>query len=137
MEIWLSTLDRSKIFRFPYINPKEVTFSSELNTEIFTSSTGEELMLIGKEKLKEIKINSFFPGKLYKWLPFNLFLAPACLKFINDHRNDKLLVTVISSENSFVMRCCISSFEYNKKLNSDIEYSITLKQYNSKNKGVL
>lgn len=133
MEIWLSTLDRSKVFRFPYINPKEVKFSSELNTEIFTTSVGEELMLIGKEKLKEIKIDSFFPGKLYKWLPFNAFLSPVCLKFINDHRKDKLLLTVVSFERSFVMKCCISNFEYHKKLNSDIEYSITFKQY----KGVL
>lgn len=137
MEIWLSTLDRSKIFRFPYINPKEVKFLSELNTEIFTSSSGEELMLIGKEKLREVKIDSFFPSKLYSWLPFNAFLAPVCLKFINDHRKDKLLLTVVSLERSFVMKCCISSFEYHKKLNSDVEYSITLKQYNSRNKGVL
>lgn len=59
MEIYLSTLDRKNIFKFPFIESKNVSFGSSLNTETFENSLGKELTLIGEEKLKTISINSF------------------------------------------------------------------------------
>ncbi|MDY2980197.1 MAG: hypothetical protein SOR81_01105 [Fusobacterium sp.] len=134
MEIWLSTTDRKEIFRFPYINPENIQFGTKLNIENFNTSTGNTLTLVGKEGLKEIKIHSFFPHKLYRWLPFNVFLAPDCIKFIKGHLEEVLLLTVVSIENTFVMSCCISNFEYYKKINGDIEFDMTLLEYRAKSK---
>lgn len=135
MEIWLSTTDRKEIFRFPYINPEKVSFKSVLNTGTFNTSSGNTLTLIGKEALREVKIQSFFPHKLYRWLPYNAFLAPMCLKFIEAHREEVLLLTVVSIEKTFVMECCITDFDYYKKTNSDIEFDISILEYREKTKG--
>lgn len=134
MEVWLSTPDRKKVFKFPYINPENIHFGTKLNIENFNTSTGNTLTLIGKESLREIKIQSFFPHKLYRWLPFYTILAPDCIKFIKEHRETVLLLTVVSVENTFVISCCISTFEYYKKINGDIEFDITLLEYRAKTK---
>lgn len=132
MEVWLSTQDRKEFFKFPYIDTEKVTFSFLLNTQEFETSSGKTLTLIGEEGLREIKISSFFPNKKYYWLPYNVFLSPTCLKFISTHRKSILTVTVISIEKTFTMKCYISSFEYTKKQNKDIDYSITLTEYINK-----
>lgn len=132
MEIWLSTQDRKDFFQFPYINSENINFSSPLNTQEFETSSGKTLTLIGEEGLKEIKISSFFPHKRYHWLPYNIFLAPACLNFISTHRKDILTLTVISAEKTFIQKCYIKDFEYTKKRNNDIDFSITLIEYTNK-----
>lgn len=132
MEIWLSTKDRKEFFKFPYLNTENINFSFPLNVQEFETSSGKTLTLIGEEGLREIKISSFFPSKKYRWLPYNVFLAPVCLKFIATHRKDVLTVTVVSVEKIFTMKCYISDFEYTKKTNKDIDYSITLKEYINK-----
>lgn len=129
MEIYLSTLDRKNIFKFPFIESKNVSFGSSLNTETFENSLGKELTLIGEEKLKTISINSFFPHKRYRWLPFLLFLAPECLAFLSKYRKSILKVTVILSETSFSYPCIIKDFTWKKKSNQDIDYSITIEEY--------
>ncbi|WP_300343389.1 hypothetical protein [Fusobacterium sp.] len=129
MEIYLSTLDRKNIFKFPFIENKNVSFSSTLNSETFENSSGKELTLIGEEKLKKISINSFFPHKLYRWMPFLSFLAPECLSFLTKHRKSILRVTVISSEITFSYPCIIKDFNWKKKANKDIDYSITIEEY--------
>lgn len=129
MEIYLSTLDRKNIFKFPFIESKNVSFGSSLNTETFENSLGKELTLIGEEKLKTISINSFFPHKRYRWLPFLSFLAPECLVFLTKYRKSILKVTVILSEASFSYSCVIKDFTWKKKSNQDIDYSITIEEY--------
>lgn len=129
MEIYLSTLDRKNIFKFPFIESKNVSFGSSLNTETFENSLGKELILIGEEKLKTISINSFFPHKRYRWLPFLSFLAPECLAFLSKYRKSILKVTIILSEASFSYPCVIKDFTWKKKSNQDIDYSITIEEY--------
>lgn len=129
MEIYLSTLDRKNIFKFPFIESKNVSFNNPLNSETFENSFGKELTLIGEEKLKTISINSFFPHKRYRWLPFLSFLAPECLAFLTKYRKSILKVTVILSETSFSYPCIIKDFTWKKKSNKDIDYSITIEEY--------
>lgn len=129
MEIYLSTLDRKNIFKFPFIESKNVSFNNPLNSETFENSLGKELILIGEEKLKTISINSFFPHKRYRWLPFLSFLAPECLAFLTKYRKSILKVTVILSETSFSYPCIIKDFTWKKKSNQDIDYSITIEEY--------
>lgn len=132
MEIYLSTLDRKEIFRLPYVNPENVSFNFPLLSSEFENSQGKTITLIGEEGLFEMQINSFFPHKLYNWLPFNFFLANDCLKFIFTHRKSVLKLVVVSLEKTFTKNIYISDFDYSKKRNGDIEYNLTLKEYCSK-----
>ena len=132
MEIYLSTLDRKNIFRFPYIDREKVDYSSPLNSEEFTNSQGKKITLIGEEGLFQMRISSFFPSKLYRWLPFNVMLAPECLKYFKIHRKSKLILTVITINQTFIKRVYIENFDYFEKTNKDVEFSLTLKEYVSK-----
>lgn len=129
MEIYLSTLDRKKIFKFPFIESKNVAFSNPLVSETFENSYGKKLTLIGEEDLRTVSINSFFPHKRYRWLPLLTFLAPACLDFILKNRKNILKVTIISSTKTIIFPCIIKDFSWKQKVNKDVEYSITLEEY--------
>ena len=107
----------------------KISLNFPLLKETFENSLGKELTLIGEEKLKTISINSFFPHKRYRWLPFLSFLAPECLAFLTKYRKSILKVTVILSETSFSYPCIIKDFTWKKKSNQDIDYSITIEEY--------
>lgn len=64
MDIYLSTLDRKNIFRFPYIDREKVDYSSPLNSEEFTNSQGKKITLIGEEGLFQMRISSFFSEQI-------------------------------------------------------------------------
>lgn len=132
MEIYLSTLDRNEIFRVPYVDTEKVSFNFPLNSSEFENSSGKTITLIGEEGLFEMQVNSFFPHKLYNWLPFNFFLASDCLKFILTHRKSVLKLVVVSVERTITKNVYISDFDYFKKRNGDIEYNLSLKEYCSK-----
>lgn len=128
-EIYLSTLNRKSVFRFPYIHRERVKFSNTTTLETFENSLGKNLTLIGDPGLRRISINSFFPAKFYPFLPRNILLAPQCVKFMLSHLKEPLVVTVVSLEKTFTMKCVIETFEYNKKWNGDVDFGLSLKEY--------
>lgn len=132
MEIYLSTLDRKNIFRFPYIDREKVAYTSPLHSEEFTNSQGKKITLIGEKGLFEVKISSFFPSRLYRWLPFNITLAPKCLKYFEIHRKSKLILTIVSINQTITKRVYIKDFDYYEKTNKDVEFNLTLTECESK-----
>lgn len=132
MEIYLSTLDKKDIIRLPVVEAEKVSFSNSLNTETFENSLGKELTLIGEEKLRTITINSFFPHKKYKFMNFASDLAPECLAYLTKHRKEVLDITVILATTSFAYPCIIKDFKYKQKQNRDIDYSLTIEEYQNR-----
>lgn len=131
MEIFLTTeeFDRKEIFRFPFIESRNVDITLPITTETFENSHGKTLTLIGEEGLRTIAISSFFPHKRYRWLPFFTTTAPECLKYIKKHRKDILRITVITLQETISFLCYIKDFNYSQRANRDIEYSITFEEY--------
>lgn len=131
-EIWLTTKDRKNFLRFPYINDEDVDYNSPLTTSTFENSNGKVLTLIGEEGLKTISIKSFFPHKLYRWLPYNVILAQEALNFISENRKKDLILTIVSPEITIIMSCIIKDFTYKRKRNHDISFNLTLEEYKDK-----
>lgn len=128
MEVYLSTKDRKVVFRFPFVQAKDVEITSDLTSETFENSQGKNLNLIGVEGIRKVSFSSFFPHKRYRWMSFFLPLASTCLDFIFKHRNDSLILTIIGSRFTFTMPCIIKEFKYKERENKDILYSISFEE---------
>lgn len=128
MEVYLSTKDRKVVFKFPFVQSKDVEFTSTLISETFENSQGKNLNLIGQEGIKKVSITSFFPHTKYRWMPFYTALAPQCLDFIFKHRNQSLILTIITSHYTITMPCIIKEFRHKERENKDVMYSISLEE---------
>lgn len=128
MEIYLSTQDRKIVFRFPFIQAKDVEITFGLISETFENSQGKNLNLIGEEDIRKISFSSFFPHKRYRWMSFFSPTASTCLDFIFKHKNKPLIITIVSTHFTFTMPCIIKEFKYKERENKDILYSITIEE---------
>lgn len=127
MEIYFSVDDNKEIIKIPYV-PPDVEIFSPLEYEMFENWKGQLLTLIGEEGLREITIESFFPGKIYKWLG-SVMLAPGYLDFFKRNRNKKFRIVVVSLSIRLNMLCTITDFTHRKKHNGDVNYSLSIKEY--------
>lgn len=128
MEIYLTTLDRKEIFKFPIVESKNVAFGTGAISEKFENSAGREIILVGKEKLRTVSIKSFFPHKVYRWLPFNSATSRECIDFITKHIADTLKLTIIGDSFSWIFPVVITDFSFNQKENRDIAFSISFEE---------
>ncbi|MCX3068422.1 hypothetical protein OQE61_13035 [Cetobacterium somerae] len=132
MEIYFSVDNNKEIFKLPYV-PPDVEFESPLDFELFETTSGKLLTLVGERGLKILTIESFFPSKFYGWLG-SITLAPLCVDFFERHRNKKLRIVVASLSIQENMECIITEFKYSKKHNGDIKYTLTVQEYINPNK---
>lgn len=59
MEIYFSVDNNKEIFKLPYV-PPDVEFESPLDFELFETTNGKLLTLVGERGLKTLTIESFF-----------------------------------------------------------------------------
>lgn len=127
MDIYFSVDHNKDILKLPYV-PPNISINYPLEFESFENNNGKFLTLIGEPGLRNISIESFFPAKLYGWLP-TVSLAPICLDFFLRNRNKKFRIVILSATVNINMLSVITNFTYKKQQNGNIKYTLEIQEY--------
>lgn len=128
MEIFFSVDNNGEVLKLPYVAPGTV-FNTPLNTSTFETTEGTTLTLVGEVGLRSFAVESFFPSRLYSWLP-NITLSDVCVAFFKKNRKKKFRVVVVSLAGvELNMQCIIKDFKYYIKQNRDINYTLEVEEY--------
>lgn len=131
MEIWLNQNETK--FRLAIL-PSEYELTSESNnTQIDIHALGE-INLIGKRKLKNISISSFFPSQNYEFCQYTGFPSPEeSVKIIEEIKNNGSLRLIITGT-PINMDVTIESFVWGENEGTkDIHFSLECKEYRKVN----
>lgn len=127
MEFWLK--QDEKEFRLP-VNPEVFEHSmGKLNMIVNVSDVGE-VNLLGKSRLSEINIESFFPYQEYYFCEYSGFPDPyKCVNLIKEFMN-RGQVRLLITETDINKIYYIEDFRYGERDGSrDVYYSISLREY--------
>ena len=136
MDVFLSVNNREEVLQLPVV-PSSFTISKPQTTEKFETVSGEEILLIGKPKLKSISIESFFPVREYLYLHHTY--NPDMWGWDYVYKIDtwiaqklpiRLIITYESSDTPINMAVAVTSFEYTLKSDGDLWYKIDFEQMN-------
>jgi hypothetical protein len=128
LDIYFSN-SNDEILKIPYV-PYDFLIGSSVNNETFETSEGKILTLKGIEGLKSFSLESFFPTTLYSFLPSTTQLSKECLEYLVNNLKENLRVIVTDGDETLInMLCTISNFNYSKKQNLDISYSLEVTEY--------
>lgn len=127
MEIWLK--QDNKKFRFAVLPPEYELTSESNNTQVIVNSLGE-INLIGKRKLKNISISSFFPKQKYSFCQYTSFPAPKeSVKIIEEMKNNGILRLTMTGT-PVNMECTIETFTWGENDGTkDINFTLEFKEY--------
>ncbi|MBV7275452.1 hypothetical protein JMF89_05560 [Clostridiaceae bacterium UIB06] len=135
MEFWL--IQDEKNFRFPVL-PSEFNIPNEINVDTFNVENFGEISFIGKSKLSNISISSFFPNEKYNFCQYSNFPKPyECVKLIKDWQQSGKPIRFIITEADAIqgvrdvnMLCIIESFIYGEKYGDrDVYFTLELREY--------
>lgn len=136
MDIFLSVNNREEVLQIP-VMPPSFTISKPQTTEKFETVSGEEILLIGKAKLKSISIESFFPIRKYPYLhhTYNPDMwgwdyVNMIDRWIEQKLPIRLIITYESSDTPINMPVAVTNFEYTVKTDGDLWYKIDFEQIN-------
>lgn len=136
MDVFLSVNNREEVLQLPVV-PSSFTISKPQTTEKFETVSGEEILLIGKPKLKSISIESFFPVREYPYLHHmynsNIWgwdYVYIIDKWIEQKLPIRLIITYESSDTPINMAVAVTNFEYTLKSDGDLWYMIDFEQMN-------
>ena len=130
MDVFLSVNNREEVLQLPVV-PSSFTISKPQTTEKFETVSGEEILLIGKPKLKSISIESFFPVREYLYLHHTY--NPDMWGWDYVYKIDtwiaqklpiRLIITYESSDTPINMAVAVTNFEYTLKSDGDLWYKI-------------
>lgn len=128
MEFWLRQ-DEER-FRFPVI-PSEYNIPNGINVDTFNVESFGEISFIGKSKLSNISISSFFPNEKYNFCQYSDFPEPyECVKLIKGWQQSGKPIRFIITETDVNMLCIIESFTYGEKYGDrDVYFTLELREY--------
>lgn len=136
MDIFLSVNNREEVLQIP-VMPSSFTISKPQTTEKFETVSGEEILLIGKAKLKSISIESFFPIRKYPYLHtkyspdmWGWDYVNMIDRWIEQKLPIRLIITYESSDTPINMPVAVTNFEYTVKTDGDLWYKIDFEQMN-------
>lgn len=130
LEVFFKVKRTNETIRLPYVFP-DLEINLPLNTSTFETSKGQELLLIGEEGLRTLSITSFFPQKLYKFIPLSLPLAIKYVDFFKRNQKEVLRIIILGDNGATNtnMLCLVTDFKYHQKKNKDIAYTLEIKEY--------
>lgn len=130
LEVFFKVKRTNETIRLPYVFP-DLEINLPLNTGTFETSKGQELLLIGEEGLRTLSITSFFPQKLYKFIPLSLPLAIKYVDFFKRNQKEVLRIIILGDNGATNtnMLCLVTDFKYHQKKNKDIAYTLEIKEY--------
>lgn len=127
MEIWLKQEDIE--YRFAIL-PQEYKMTSESNnTQVIVHTLGE-INLLGKRKLKNISLSSFFPAQKYYCCQYSSFPTPEESVRLIEKMKEKGELRLIMTGTEINMECTIESFTWGENDGTkDINFTLELKEY--------
>lgn len=127
MEIWLKQNDTS--FRFAVLPSEYSLVSTSNNTQVVINQLGE-INLIGKRKLYNISLSSFFPYQQYDFCQYTTFPTPQeSVDIIETMKNNGVLRLTITGT-PISMDCTIESFTWGENDGTkDINFTLEFKEY--------
>lgn len=131
-QLVLSFENRSEVLELPWpLQDHQIT--SPHNTYSFDTINTGEVLAIGKKKLREMTISSYFPAKPYPFLFSQTFPEPSvCIEMINKWRLSGKPIRVAIMDTDINLAMAIESFDYGKEEgdgSGDVAFTLTLKEY--------
>jgi hypothetical protein len=127
LEFWL-TQDKVKI-QLPVIPSSYSIKAANNNTSIVVEDIGE-INLLGRSKLSEISISSFFPAQKYHFCLTEPNQPYEYVKQIEVWRSSNKPIRLIITETDVNMQCSIEDFEHGEQDGTgDVHFTLSLKQY--------
>lgn len=128
MEFWLMQ-DEEK-FQLP-VPPSEYNMPSEINLDVFEVESLGEISFIGKRKLSNMSISSFFPNQKYNFCQYSNFPEPyECVKLIKKWQESGKPIRLVITETDVNMLCTIERFSYGEKFGDrDVYFTLDLREY--------
>lgn len=131
-QLVLSFENRSEVLELPW-PLQEHNISSPHNTYSFDTINTGEVLAIGKKKLRQMMISSFFPSKPYPFLFSQTFPEPSvCIEMINKWRLSGKPIRVAIMDTDINLAMAIESFDYGKEEgdgSGDVAFTLSLKEY--------
>jgi hypothetical protein len=130
MEFHLLDTTNNIDFQLPIMPDKYTLKTGNNNTVIVVEDLGE-INLLGKPKLADISIESFFPNQNYSFCQYTGFPAPYnCVKTIENWRINDITPRLIITGTDVNMLVSIEDFEHGEQDGSgDVYFTLTLKEY--------
>lgn len=127
LEIWLKQEDTE--FRFAILPPEYELTSESDNTQVSVNALGE-IALLGKRKLKNISLSSFFPYQNYECCQYTTFPAPEESVRLIEEMKEKGVLRLIMAGTEINMECTIEGFTWGENdATKDIHFTLELKEY--------
>lgn len=128
MELWLGT--ESDKIRFPILPTSlGVDRSVDISTEGLVKRS--EIPIFNGQKLKTIKIDSFFPNQEYSFCDYKGFMKPYDFAYkLQKWMQDNTVLRVIVTDTPTNMQCTISDFSTREQDGTrDLYFELTLIEY--------
>jgi hypothetical protein len=134
MDIFFSTMDRSKVIQLPVLPEEIPLFDYNFSNEEFETLEGTINLKNYKRNLFTATIESFFPSKprKYKWLKSDLDYNNGTSFFLTRiYFKEPIRYIVIGDENEELMNVpvTIESYTTTLKRNKDVAYSLSIKEF--------
>lgn len=130
MEFWLGFNNFTERLQLP-VNPPEYKVKTGNNVRIVSLANSGELALLGKGRLAEIELSSFFPVQLAPYCEYQDIPEPyeAVTQILRWKDSGKPVQFVIT-ETPVNLLCVIEDFEYGETGGTrDVEFTLGLKEY--------
>ena len=130
MEFHLVDTPNKIDFQFPILPEKYSLKTGNNNTIIIVEDLGE-INLLGKTKLADIIIESFFPNQVYSVCQYTTFSKPyVIVKMIENWRTSSITPRLIITGTDVNMLVSIETFEHGEQDGTgDVYFTLTLKEY--------
>lgn len=136
MKITFMTKDRKKVITLPIVND-DIKWGKSMNHQTVETVNNGEILILGRRKLIEVSIDSFFPSnknnvKKYVYAKSSKDgneISTQLEKWRDKREIVRVIFTTNDGKNLLNIQMVIESFERGLDKVSDIPYSIKLKQF--------
>lgn len=130
MDFWLSYNNMAEKLQLP-VNPSNFTVKTgNKNTVVDIQDLGE-LNLIGRAKLAEIQLSSFFPARYAPYCAYKTIPSPYdAVALIEKWRKSSRPIRLIITDTPINMAFTIEDFEHGEKGGTrEVSYTLSLREY--------
>lgn len=130
MDFVLKKHNSTEELRLP-VPPKEFTMKQGNNNQVVSVENAGELNIMGRARLADVSISSFFPNQPYSFCRYSDLPEPyEFVEVIEKWRKENTPLRLIITGTGIDLYCLIEGFSYGEKDGSkDVYYSLDLKEY--------
>ena len=131
MEFWfINSTNAQDTLQLP-VNPSSYSIKTGNNNTVIIVEDLGEVNLLGKPKLAEISLKSFFPNQRYYFCQYSNFPTPYdCVNLIENWRSNNMPIRLVIPGTDVNILCSIEEFEHGEDDGTgDVNFTLTLKEY--------